>query len=991
VVVLGVSILSAIACPAVAASATASERDMDAHARLTPDLLWQMQTVAPDEPVPFTVVLQEQADASRLRIAARRVALSAGRTEARGYATGVLKEIAARSQTAVLDALAREKSAGRVRSYRSLWIANVVAGWATSDVITALADLPGVARVVWDPPVSEDSQRDEYVAPEGLRAVPPPGERDPEIGWNLEMIGAPEAWSQGYRGQEIVVGLIDSGVDYTHPDLVNRMWTNEDEIPWNGEDDDFNGFVDDTLGWDFPCDDNDPMGSGPTDHGTRAAGLVAGDGTGGIATGVAPGARIMALKASGGSWSDVFSAIQYACDNNADVISMSLTQKWHGEPKPDYAVWRQITDNELAVGICHANSIGNEGDNQETDPIPFNISTPGSSPSPWVTPDQYIVGGVSAVTAVGSIDSLMCLADYSSRGPFAWEDIAAYWPEYPHEMPVEYQDYPYTAGSLGLIKPDLLAPGRSVLSTMQGGGYLSFSGTSSACPHVAGVMAILLQADPEITPAQVAMAMQLGAVDLGPAGKDNDYGAGVVDIPGALAVVDSLDTLAFLSGIVTDATTGDSLPGAAATLLETANADTTNSQGIYELITAAGLFALEVRCFGYDIDTLEILIAPGEIRIQDFALEPWATGTVSGLVFDEEGGEPIAGAIVGIPGTPIPADTTGLDGIYSFDEFPADTSLIVRAIHFGHLWMDSLVTVGESQLVEIDFEMLHGVADDFEVDQGWAAGDSSDTALQGLWVRCDPNGIVDHEIPVQPEDDHTEDPGIFCYVTGNGVPGSGEYQNDVDGGWTTLTSPIFDGSWFYEPLLTFAWWYSNDTGLFVDDTLRVEISNDAGQSWVTILVTDLSNHAWQVLPVFLSSVAELTDSMCVRVIASDTGNASSVEVAIDDFEVTGAAYSPVGEDCSGWKLSFLGPRPNPFRSGSSLTFTLARPSRVELEIFDTEGRRVRTLVKAELEPGLHEINWNATDNAGRPCAAGVYFSRFSAQGTERTKRLILVR
>jgi len=270
-------------------------------------------------------------------------------------------------------------------------------------------------------------------------------------------------------------------------------------------------------------------------------------------------------------------------------------------------------------------------------------------------------------------------------------------------------------------------------------------------------------------------------------------------------------------------------------------------------------------------------------------------------------------------------------------------------------------------------------------------GGPSDTAWDGLWVRCDPNGIWDGPVPVQPEDDHTPDPGTHCYVTGNGLPGSSDYQNDVDRGWTTLTSPLFDGAWYYQPLLKMSFWYSNDTGFFVDDTLRIELTNDAGRTWVSLLVTHTSTHAWANLPIFIESVIELSDSMQVRIVASDANSISSVEVAVDDFEISGAPFSGAEDQPPSWEVTFLGPRPNPFTAGSSLTFRLREPAPVKLEIFDAQGRCVRTLLRGAVASGSHEILWDATDNAGRRCDAGAYFSRFTGPGGVATRPLILLR
>ncbi len=976
--------------------ATREIRTGDSAAVLSPELAEQLARAAATSQVGFVAVLRTQADPLVLRIETERVARTEGRRAARAHGCQRLKQLARASQSAPLAYLEQRAWLGQVEEHRALWIANAIAGRATPEAIAGLAELPEIALLLWNPAVDVAQQLDEVVPGGGLRAAPAGAEGDaglrPVIGWHLQRVGAPQAWAQGYTGAGVVVGVIDTGVDYTHPDLAGHLWVNEDEVPWNGIDDDFNGYVDDTLGWNFVMNNNNPMGAGASDHGTRAAGVVAGDGTSGTATGVAPQALIMSLKAAGSDWGDVVEAIQYAGDNGADVISMSLTQKWSSMPKPNYAFWRQITDNELAVGMLHANSIGNSGDEINVNPIPFNIGVPGSCPSAWVHPDQYLAGGVSAVLAVGSVDSLSVLSDFSSRGPFAWENITAVWPQYIYAMPPAYRDYPYSTGDGGLIKPDLLAPGEDVLSTRLGGGYLTFNGTSAACPHVSGALALLAQARPGITPAEAALALQLGAVDLGPPGKDNDYGAGLLNLPAAIHAAISLDNLASIRGTVIDAATGDSLSFAGVTILETAGADTTNAAGGYALYgVRPGMQTLEARRFGYFPDTAVVATLPGATVTVDFHLAAWPTGELSGVVRDADSGAPIAGARVEVPGALIAPRLTGPDGAFVFADFPAETLLAVQVVHFGHHRAAQAVAVPESGQATIEFELAYGVRDDFEIDQGWRIGHPTDTATDGIWVRCDPTGIWRGALPIQPEDDHTPDPGRICFVTGNGVPGAGENQNDVDGGRTTLTSPHFDGAWYWRPMVSFWLWYSNDGSFYVDDTLRVEISWTAGRTWEPLLTTHTAFHAWTHFSFALEELVTLSDSMCVRFIAADRGRDSSVEVAVDDFDVTGIPFASVNARAGPTALSFAGAQPSPLVPGGALAFTLPRPGTPLLELYDPVGRRVRRLGGRPLDAGEHRFIWDGADDGGRPCPRGVYLARLHGAGEVRSTKVVLVR
>jgi len=190
---------------------------------------------------------------------------------------------------------------------------------------------------------------------------------------------------------------------------------------------------------------------------------------------------------------------------------------------------RQMNDFELAAGVVHTNSTSNDGNSVG---IPFNISAPGNTPASWIHPDQTLAGGVSSVIGVGNVHATTDIISTSSPwGPWEWEDYQINHASYPYPIPVQYQDYPFETvpGSMGLLKPDVSAPGNGTVSTNNGGGYSSFSGTSGATPHVAGLVALLFSINPNLTPEEVSMIIQTTAVEKGDPGKDNRYGAGRID------------------------------------------------------------------------------------------------------------------------------------------------------------------------------------------------------------------------------------------------------------------------------------------------------------------------------------------------------------------------------------------------------------------------------------------------------------------------------
>ncbi len=457
----------------------------------------------------------------------------------------ILRSFAAEKQQAVRGFLENSKQQNLVSKIDILWAANTIVFSAVPEVIYYLAEnFDEIAEIRYDAKFDESLVIDPT---EDVQTYYPPQPSDnpppPQIG--LSLINAPAVWAAGDSGQGVIAANHDSGCDWDHPDLINNIWNNLGEdfdndghtieytgSSWvfdpgdiNGVDDDANGYVDDFLGWDFSGNDNNPGPSGG--HGTQTAGQICGDGTNGTQTGVAPKAKLINCKLSGESTS--WLAIQYSVAAGVDVITSSHSYKWYFSPQPNYPMHRQMNDFELAAGVVHTNSTSNDGN---TVGIPFNISAPGNTPPSWIHPDQTLVGGLSSVIGVGNVTATTdIIASSSPWGPWAWEDFQINHPSYPYPMPLNYQDYPYETvpGSMGLIKPDVSSPGNGTTTTSDGGGYSSFSGTSSATPHVCGTVALVLSVNPNLTPAEVSMIMQTTAVEKGDPGKDNRYGAGRID------------------------------------------------------------------------------------------------------------------------------------------------------------------------------------------------------------------------------------------------------------------------------------------------------------------------------------------------------------------------------------------------------------------------------------------------------------------------------
>ena len=186
------------------------------------------------------------------------------------------------------------------------------------------------------------------------------------------------------------------------------------------------------------------------------------------------------------------------------------------------------------------------------------------------------------------------------------------------------------------------------------------------------------------------------------------------------------------------------------------------------------------------------------------------------------------------------------------------------------------------------------IFDDFESNSSWQVGASTDLATAGLWERAIPSPTYedDNQI-VQPGSDYSEF-GEYCFMTENSFNPDNEAQSDVDGGSTTLFSPIYDLSMYNQALVSYWKWYTNNLGNNPGtDLWKVEVSNDEGQSWVGLENTSLSNNYWEFNQFIISDFVTLTDKIQFKFVAEDIFNdgdvgsgGSLVEAAIDDFRIS---------------------------------------------------------------------------------------------------------
>ncbi|MEM7456262.1 MAG: S8 family serine peptidase [Planctomycetota bacterium] len=297
----------------------------------------------------------------------------------------------------------------------------------------------------------------DYAEPNYTVILPEAVPNDPLYGpyqWGPVNIGAESAWDVRTDASSVPVAVIDSGVNYDQPDIIDNIWTNSGEIPGNGIDDDGNGYADDVYGWDFDNDDNDPIDD--NGHGSHVAGTIGAVGNNGQGmAGVAWDATIMSLKVIGnGSNADVARAIDYATDNGAKITNNSYG--YAGQNVPGSQVISDAIGRAKNSGVLYIVAAGNSRSGIPASDMDGNFNA-------W--PAEYSKVHDNVIT-VAAINEDGTFANYSH-----WGDESV----------------------------QIAAPGTNIASMWSDNNYYYSSGTSMATPHVAGAAALLWAERPDMS------------------------------------------------------------------------------------------------------------------------------------------------------------------------------------------------------------------------------------------------------------------------------------------------------------------------------------------------------------------------------------------------------------------------------------------------------------------------------------------------------------
>ncbi len=478
---------------------------------------------------------------------------------------------------------------------------------------------------------------------------------DSSYEWNISKVNADDVWDIGYTGQNVVIGSFDTGADVNHPDLASR-------------------FKGGPGSWFDPYSERpDPCDTGA--HGTHTIGTFCGGDASGKHIGIAPGATFIAARAwndKGGSTGLAFLQIfQWFLDPDGDPETDDaphvVSNSWAIVNEGCFIDYAGCIDAWRAAGIFPSFASGNEGPGYASTRSPANYA--------------HAFG-------VGATNSGDDIAGFSGRGP----------------SPCNYDN----------IEPEISAPGVSIKSSVPGGGYSSWNGTSMACPHVTGAVALLLSYDINLPVEEIEDALKAGAHDLGEPGPDNDYGWGRLDVS---------ESHSFLvrRGTITGTVENDSgIPlEAAVSVPGSWRITESGPEGIYTFaVPGDSSITVRAECFGYFPVETVIETPSADTVTVDFVLTQIPTGSISGSVKDTYG-DPLSDVRISVAEMESDPILTDPFGNYSISDVPSGKGYSISAEICSHAADSASIFLPEGGSETVDFTLATISEDDCETTNGW--------------------------------------------------------------------------------------------------------------------------------------------------------------------------------------------------------------------------------------------------------------------------------
>ena len=580
---------------------------------------------------------------------------------------------------------------------------------------------------------------------------------------------------------------------------------------------------------------------------------------------------------------------------------------------------------------------------------------------------------------------------------------------------------------------------------------LYLSGTSMAGPHVAGVVALMRAANPDVDVDTIKQILMDTATDLGAIGEDNTYGHGLINAYDAVLAV--LDGYGWIEGTVRDGFSGLPIPNAVVNVVGDPRTTATSADGSFSLALPAGAWTLEYAAFGYLTDSQRVPVSADMTVDGSFLMNSAPPTVVSGTVRDFEFAL-VEGATITVVGTPLTSVLSQADGTYAI-AVPDGATYDIKARKDG-LGGDTH-TIDVSGPTTLDFLLPELNSEDFE---------SGDFQLWPWEMSGTAPWIIDSANPyegtyaaksgdINDDQDSIMEMTLIITQPGNvtfwySVSSEANYdylrfyidnveRNSWSGtvGWTQASYPVSAGTH------TFKWSYTKDYSVsngsdagFVDlidfpaigaptypeisvspssmaatvlpdqqmdQTLTLDNTGDGALQYnvsveepASALITwlSLSPVSGIIGPVSSGSVTVTYDATGLEIgVYAATIRVNSNDPAQPVVEVpvtlTVDDVTPVTDLQKAFR--FDGAAPNPFNPMTTLHFSLPEAGHAELKLFDVQGRLVRTLVDGQLRAGPGQVRWDGRDQGGRRVASGTYYARLVAAGQSSVKPLVLVK
>ncbi len=939
-----------------------------------PELAVKIEKSDPNDMFRTLIFMSDQLDVFEMK--RQHNLVSATRAQRHYDVITALQAIATETQPDLLAYLTGAQARGTVESFRGFWIANMISAEMTPAEIQAVASRADVYMVHPD----FDAKLIEPIIDEDYE---PPSITSVENG--LRAVRADSMWMLGYTGRGRLVCNIDTGVDGDHPALNHS---------WRGS----NGYTPEES-WLDTANPNSDFPYDADGHGTHTMGTICGRSTTTADTvGVAIDAQWIAARAivNGGN---AAAAFQWAADPDGDPRTIEdvpdvISNSWRGIGGCP-TTWYTLIDNCEAAGAAVVFAAGNEG------PGPQTIGYP---PNRITTPYNCF-----SVGALNGNNSNYPIASFSSRGPSDCDGET--------------------------IKPEVSAPGVSVRSSVPGGGYQGgWSGTSMACPHVAGAFALLRQVNPNATVDTIKWALMESAQDLGSPGEDNAYGFGIINILHAMDLIPSVDMPYVFPNAFYVSEPNDDYPDPGETIdlfvrLANSGLDIDNVSGIistedpYTTITSDsafyGFIAQNDTALSSDPFTMSFSEDTPPGRIVAFNLRIVGDGDYSV--------NRSVSLMVGHLDDPAIADH--------------DIGNVLHTIsNFGQYGLDPGGMNGAWD--GVGFKMPQ-TGTNYLFEGALFIGDGPTRVSNG--ARDQDQSISNHFVPM--DGITLEEPGPFAdqeYYTSFNDQNAPEPLGVLVSQETYAFEAAPDNNYvIFEYTITnienqdlegvlvahfedwdMSWGVGNDRVNFDRErNLGYEYNNNnyRGQAVLSdpgvfsFMALDNAEHVypphftladkWSYMSAGIVDTAITTQRDCSVIITTGPYDIAPGASVVAAFAILGAdslsalqaqadaamaRYHMTGieddETTRPQRLSLSQNYPNPFNARTTIEFSVPETGDVKLEAFDLLGRKVASLIDGHLEAGTHSVIWDCSE-----LSSGIYFYRLTTVEKTMVRKMTLIK